>query len=377
MPPSIAIIGAGLGGLTLARVLHVHGMAATVFEAEASATVRSQGGMLDIHGETGQLALKAAGLYESFLDLVHPGGQATRVVGHDGTVLFANGDDGSGDRPEVPRGSLRRLLIDALPARTIRWGSKLTQAVSSGDGRHELRFADGSIVTTDLLVGADGAWSKVRPLLSAEMPVYTGMSYVETWLKDVDHRHASSAATVGGGALFAVASGKGILAHREPDGILHCYVSLVRSEAWMSHLDSHDPMTTIARVAAEFDGWDESLRALVTDSDTAPVIRRLYALPADHRWERVPGVTLLGDAAHVMLPSGEGANLAMWDGAELAHALVAQPGDVEAALAHYEEPLFRRSGLAAADAVALREVCFGDRAPDSLVEMFSGSGPAG
>lgn len=377
MPPSIAIVGAGLGGLTLARVLHVHGVAATVFEADASATARAQGGMLDIHGESGQRALKAAGLYEAFLDIVHTGGQATRVLGSDGTLLFANEDDGSGDRPEVPRGALRRLLIESLPPDTVRWGSKLTHAVSTGRGRHDLRFADGSTVTVDLLVGADGAWSKVRPLLSDAVPVYTGMSYVETWLHDVDRRHASGAAAVGGGALFAVAPGKGILAHREPEGILHTYVALRRSEAWMSRIDVDEPARTTAQVAAEFDGWDAGLRSLITDGETPPVIRRLHALPPEHRWKRVPGVTLLGDAAHLMLPSGEGANLAMWDGAELAQALVAQPGDIDAALATYEETLFKRSALAAVDAQELLEVCFGERAPASLVEMFSGGSAAG
>jgi 2-polyprenyl-6-methoxyphenol hydroxylase-like FAD-dependent oxidoreductase len=372
----IAIIGAGLGGLTLARVLHVHGIKATVFEAEASPNARAQGGMLDIHEENGQLALKAAGLFDEFLALVHEGAQATRILDKDGHVLFDQSDDGTGGRPEVPRGELRRVLMESLPAGTIRWGHKLAAVSSSVGGRHVLTFADGSTVTTELLVGADGAWSKVRPLLSCAKPAYVGVSFVETYLRDADVRHVASAKAVGGGAFFALAPGKGIMAHREPHGVLHSYVALNKPKEWIAGIDFSDPLTALARVTKEFDGWAPELTALITGSDTAPVPRPIHALPSDHRWNRVPGVTLLGDAAHLMMPSGEGANLAMYDGAELGRALAANPGDVEAGLLAYEEALFPRSAAAAAEAGELSKLLFGEKAPGSLVDMFTGFQPA-
>jgi len=372
MTPTVTIVGAGLGGLTLARVLHLHGIPATVYEAEASAIARTQGGMLDIHDDSGQLALKDAGLFGEFRGLIHEGGEATRVLDPQARVLLDRPDDGTGGRPEVHRGALRRLLLVSLPAGAVRWDKKLTGVVARGDGRHELRFADGSSSSTNLLVGADGAWSRVRPLLSKAVPDYVGTSFIEMYLHDADIRHPAAAEAVGGGALFALAPGKGIFAHREPESVLHAYIALKRPAEWFAALDFSDVAAAVGRIAAEFDGWTPALTALITDAETPPVLRMLHTLPNDHRWARVPGVTLVGDAAHLMPPAGDGANLAMLDGAELGKAIAARPRDIEAALATYENVMFSRSQSAAAGAHEILELCLGERAPFSLLEFFSG-----
>lgn len=369
MEQAVVIIGAGLGGLTLARILHVHGIPSVVYEAEPGAGSRTQGGQLDIHDHNGQLALAAAGLTEAFRSIIHEGAEATRVLDRTGTVLLDMPDDGQHRRPEVLRGDLRRLLLDSLPEGTVRWGKKLTGVSPLGDGRHEVLFADGSTAAAGLLVGADGAWSRVRPLLSDATPRYAGATFIETYLHDVDNRHPRPAAAVGAGAMFALSPGRAIFAHREAGDVLHVYVELKRPAEWFAGIDFADPAVK-GLVAAEFDGWAPELTALITGSDTPPVPRMVHTLPIGHRWRRVPGVTLLGDAAHLMPPSGEGANLAMLDGAELADALVRHPGDVEAALAAYEEPMFARAALEAVDAHRMLELCLGDDAPSGFIAMM-------
>jgi len=373
MMKPVTIVGAGLGGLTLARVLHVHGIPATIYEAEPSAETRTQGGQLDIHEHDGQAALAAAGLTGEFRAIIHEGGEAMRVFDRHGTVLLDEPDDGTGGRPEVLRGDLRRILLDSLPAGTVRWGKKVAGVAARGGGRHELTFADGSTASTDLLVGADGAWSKVRPLLSDAKPEYVGTVVIETYLYDADERHAATAKAVGGGSMLAFVPGQGIAAHREAGGVLHTYAELNRPAEWAAGIDFTDAAAATARVAAEFDGWAPELTALITDCETPPVPRMIHSLPIGHRWDRVPGVTLLGDAAHLAPPAGEGANLAMFDGAELGKAIAAHPGDLEAALTAYEEELFPRGESAAVGAYEVLELCLGDRAPFGLVDFFTGA----
>lgn len=367
----VTVVGAGLGGLSLARVLHVHGIEAAVFDLDPSPTARDQGGMLDLHEDSAQVALRAAGLYDEFRAAVHPGGEAMRIVGKDGTVRLQD-DTEDGGRPEVNRNDLRRILLDSLPEGTVRWGAKVTGARPLDGGRHEVTLADGATFTTDLLVGADGAWSRIRPLVSAAVPEYSGVSFVEADLHDAATRHRPSAELAGSGMMFALADEKGFLTHLENDGSLHAYIAVKAPIGLLDSIDFTDAGTAKKTLLQHFDGWDERLRALIADADGALVPRPVHALPVGHRWERTPGVTLLGDAAHLMSPfAGEGANLAMLDGAELAAAIAGHPGDTEAALTAYEQALFPRSERSAGESSDSLDLCFGPDATQRLIDQMT------
>ncbi|WP_328584380.1 FAD-dependent oxidoreductase [Streptomyces sp. NBC_00370] len=367
----VTVVGAGLGGLSLARVLHVHGIEAAVYDLDPSPTARDQGGMLDLHEDSAQVALRAAGLYDEFRAAVHPGGEAMRIVDKNGTVRLQD-DTEDGGRPEVNRNDLRRILLDSLPEGTIRWGAKVTGARPLGGGRHEVTLADGATFTTDLLVGADGAWSRIRPLVSAAVPGYSGVSFVEADLHDAATRHRASAELAGSGMMFALADEKGFLTHVENDGSLHAYIAVKAPIGLLDSIDFTDAGTAKKTLLQHFDGWDERLRALIGDADGALVPRPVHALPVGHRWERTPGVTLLGDAAHLMSPfAGEGANLAMLDGAELAAAIVGHPGDTEAALTAYEQALFPRSERSAGESSDSLDLCFGPDATERLIDQMT------
>lgn len=349
----IAVVGAGPGGLTLARVLHQHGIHATVYEREAHARVRGQGGSLDIHRESGQFALECAGLTPEFLKIARYDDQESRLYNQLGELVFEDTSN-NGNRPETDRSALRQILLDSLPPDRIRWDHELATIEQNAAGVSTLTFRNGITQEFDLVVGADGAWSRVRPMVSDARPVYSGVTFASIEFNDVDRSYPEIAKLVGHGLMFAMGESKTIAAHRNAGSNVGFYVGLRVSEDWAENggLDRSSPEATRQSLAANFHGWAPILLQSILQSTEPITPRRIYALPIGHRWEHRQGITLLGDAAHLMSPfGGDGANLAMQDAADLALEL-ARAQDMHAAVRRYELKMFERAEMAAPWAAA-------------------------
>ncbi|AXI77050.1 FAD-dependent oxidoreductase [Peterkaempfera bronchialis] len=337
----IAVVGSGPAGLAFARVLHRHDYPVTVLERDPAPDARPPGGTLDLHKGLGQLALDKAGLLAEFQALARPEGQAMRILDPDGTVLRdwrPRPDDRA--NPEIDRGQLRDLLLGPLD---VRWGQGVTQVVPGTRDGVLVHFADGRQETFDLVVGADGAWSRVRPAVSSVTPHYTGVTLVETSLDDVDTRHPDLARLIGDGSMAVYGVNRALVAQRNSGGHVKVYAQFRAPLDWHANLDLADVKAVRSSLLALFDGWAAPVLDLLRHG-TAFVHRPLYVLPASHTWAHVFGVTLLGDAAHLMPPLGAGANLAMLEGAELAESIATGPGDPDEAVRAFEEQMWARAG---------------------------------
>ncbi|MYW49106.1 NAD(P)/FAD-dependent oxidoreductase [Streptomyces sp. SID161] len=367
---TISIIGAGPGGLALARVLHMNGIDAVVYERDPARGARGQGGTLDLHAATGQRAMREAGLIDRFQALARREGQDLKLFEPDGTLLLQvdTPDDAPLERPEIDRADLRNLLLDSLPAHAVRWGHSFE---SADDG--VLHFADGSSAPFDLLVGADGAYSRVRPLLTDARPAHTGQNVVELGFPDIDRTHPDLAAMVGRGNYWVLGDGQSLSAQRNGDGRVRVYLSFHDSaEDWFatSGIPFSDPAAARERLTGLFTGWDPRVTELIAACDGAVLPRPITTLPVGLTWLSQPDVTLLGDAAHLMPPVGQGANMALLDGVLLGLALVAHADDFSGAVEEYEREMFERTSAAGQQSAYVQDILASPDAGQKMLAFF-------
>ncbi|KAF2467416.1 FAD/NAD(P)-binding domain-containing protein [Lindgomyces ingoldianus] len=360
--PKIALIGAGPASLTLANILQNHSIPFTIYES--SSTIRSQGGSLDLHPRTGQLALKEANRWDQFAKHCRPESDVTKLVDIFGEVCW---DEGGADkhevreeekfdgRPEIDRAKLMELLHENITPEAIKFNKKLSKAVPSitEAKKYDLQFADGTIEKdVDLVVGGDGAWSKVRDLLTGVKPQYSGITAIEIWAFDVKEKNPWLANYVGEGSMFSFGEGRAVQAQRQGDGSLRTYASMRAPENFVETcgIDWNDHASARkAYVDQNFSDIGEDLKRVILESSDNLIPRTMYELPIGITWPSRSGVTLIGDAAHLMTPfAGVGVNVSMFDALELSKAIVAawngQKG-LDEAVQEYEKELFPRAEM--------------------------------
>ena len=367
----LAIVGAGLGGLTVARVLKVHGIDAVVFEGEVSSEARTQGGTLDIHAESGQLALQEARLDAEFRMHMRPEGEDLRIADRNGNLLVdkVTPEDAPHKRPEIDRTDLRQILLDSLPVGTVRWGRRLVRCTLLADKRFKLEFETGSAEFCDRLIGADGAHSRVRSLVTDAVPEFTGDTLIELSISDVDRTHAAIAKMIGRGSFWVLADQRSLGTQRNSRGHVRVYLTLnaERDAVALRSIPFEDPPRARSALAEVLTGWSPELISLLDACDGPVVPRAIKVLPVGLRWEPVAGVTLVGDAAHLMPPVGEGANQALLDGAKLALAMVKDPAT---AFAAYENEMFARTSAIARESFETAAMLQSPTAAQDMTRFF-------
>lgn len=397
----VAIIGGGPCGLTLARLLEVYGIDYIVFERDASPDLANRrGGSLDIHEGTGQSALREAGLFDDFLKRARVEDDRFTLydkLGNQLTEVSGQGEDtAGGGRPEIDRADLRQILLSSIPEHKIRWNSTLKSVSITEGSSPVLTFADGKTESGfALVVGADGAWSKVRSAVSrysllyvgdvrgltrgwekmtSDRPEYSGRHYIETWFKPEHAFHPTIAKRIGLGTAAFLDGPEQIMAQRQGDGSYRMYYGIrVAEDFATTRLNLTDVDTTRGLLLSTFyKSWSDELREFIKQSDNFRSWP-LYQLPLrDSSPAAIPGLTLAGDAAHLAVPNGEGVNCAMKDALELAGKLKKFGFEnLATAVAEYEEDLFRRGQEHIADGTHMEKLMSDPRGPSVLLEFFS------
>ncbi|MFJ4412925.1 FAD-dependent monooxygenase [Streptomyces sp. NPDC088925] len=333
MTTTIAVTGAGIGGLTAAAALHRRGIDVHVYER--ATTLREEGVGMHL-GPNATRLLHRMGLAERLAEVaVRPDALEVRAFPDGRTV--ARQEMGAAWEEEfgapyltVHRGDLHRVLRSLVPDHRVHTGRELT-GYEEGARGVTLHFADGTLTRASALIGADGVHSLVRRRLAGAAPaVYSGDSALRGLVDAADVPELDPR------LMYMYAGPTKLLLYPVNGGRAFTYVVVAPTpegpaESWTSG-------ATPAALDEALAAWPPAVRALLGAGHD---VRRwaLYDREPLERWSTAR-TTLLGDAAHPMLPHhGQGANQAIEDGVALAVCLDEEgPGaaGVAAALARYE-----------------------------------------
>lgn len=364
----IAIVGAGPGGLMLGLLLQRQGFSFTIYERGYQNMHSDRGGSLDIHDDSGQLPLKEAGIFENFRKHARYEGEDTRIVNKDGEILYDEDAEGEGNRPEIDRGKLCDIIMEQIHPENIKYGFKFEKLIQRDNGEVELVFENGTTVRTNLVIGADGAFSQIRSYLTNAKPEYTGISMIE--MNSDENEHPDLLKFNKNGKLIGLGGDQAILGQRNGDGRIMAYISF---KTKYEKLDEYRNLSLDAlkeRLLAEYSDWDSELKNYIAYSYDDIKFRRIYKLPIGLTWATQPNITIIGDAAHLMSPfAGEGVNMALYDAYLLAESFK-NFNNLTEVLKVYEQQMFETTKVHAKESQDNLEIFFSENGAEKMAQFF-------
>ena len=378
----VAIIGGGPGGLTLARLLHLQGVHVNVYERDLNKDARVQGSPLDLHEESGLAAIRKANLLDAFKKNYLPGADKMLIVNERAETFFSDHENRPNEdfdnkyfRPEIDRGSLRKILLESLQPEMVVWNSHFISMEKEKDG-WLLHFKNGSSAYADIVIAADGANSKIRPYITNIKPFYSGITMLEGNIYDAAKATPQMYALLNGGKIMAFGNTKNVLLGLKNKRDVGFYASFKTDENWASNngLDYTNHTQLLTWFKKEYSEWSSIWYELFEHTTTPLVPRPIYCIPLDQTWKALPNVTMLGDAAHVMPPfAGEGANMAMLDALKLSEYLTSDNyNSLEEAISFYEIDMRKRAAIAAKESLENGERMHSTDALENMLAFFGG-----
>jgi 2-polyprenyl-6-methoxyphenol hydroxylase-like FAD-dependent oxidoreductase len=378
----IAIVGAGPGGLTLAKLLQLKGADVKLYERDFDKYARVQGSPLDLHDESGLAAIRKAGLLNEFKENFLPRADRKLITNERAEVFFSDHDtkleENFGSeyfRPEIDRGTLRKILLESLQPGTVLWDSHLISMEAQNEG-WLLHFKNHSSAYADIVIAADGANSKIRPYITNIKAFYSGITMLEGNIYDAEKEAPNMNHFLNGGKIMAFGNSKDIFVGQKGNGDIGFGASFKTDENWATHsgLDYTDKKQILDWFTKEYSGWSPVWYELFENASTPFWPRPIYCAPLDQTWEPLSNLTMLGDAAHVMPPfAGEGANVAMLDALELSeHLTSGKYNSLKEAIAFFERDMRKRAAIAAKESLENGERMHSEGALTMMLDFFNG-----
>lgn len=382
---TVAIVGGGPGGLSLARLLQNKGISVTVYERDTDQHARVQGSPLDLHAGSGLATLEEAGLMEEFRKNYMPGADRRKIMNPQAEVLYsdhmgkaAENFGEPGFRPEIDRGVLRRILLESLSPETIIWGSHFI-SMEPKDNGWTLYFKGGETAYADIVVAADGANSRIRPYVTTIRPFYTGVMMLEGVIYKPLKRAPRINELLAGGKIMAFGNGRNILMGQKGNGEIGFYASFKADADWAgkSGVNFTENTAVLNWFVQQYEGWSDIWQELFANASEPFIPRPIYCAPVGQEWQSKPNLALLGDAAHVMPPfAGEGVNMAMLDALELSRNLTSYKfSTLQEAISGYETAMRQRAALAAKESLDNGEIMHSDGSLKAVLAIFEGHSP--